>query len=117
MHEFIAMLAHELRNPLAPIRNAVALMGRKGLQDPTLESMRTDHRSTEHPADSIARRIAGCEPHCAWAVLHRARTGRRARGADPRDRNEPSAHRLAQATRCEVTVADQPMPVLAMRFG
>jgi hypothetical protein len=40
MHEFIAMLAHELRNPLAPIRNAVALMGRKGLQDPTLESMR-----------------------------------------------------------------------------
>jgi PAS domain S-box-containing protein len=40
MHEFIAMLAHELRNPLAPIRNAVALMGRKGLNDPTLESMR-----------------------------------------------------------------------------
>lgn len=40
MHEFIAMLAHELRNPLAPIRNAVALMGRKGMQDPTLEAMR-----------------------------------------------------------------------------
>ncbi len=40
MHEFIAMLAHELRNPLAPIRNAVALMDRKGLRDPTLESMR-----------------------------------------------------------------------------
>jgi PAS domain S-box-containing protein len=40
MHEFIAMLAHELRNPLAPIRNAVALMGRKGLTEQTLESMR-----------------------------------------------------------------------------
>ncbi len=40
MREFIAMLAHELRNPLAPIRNAVALMGRKGLHDPALESMR-----------------------------------------------------------------------------
>jgi PAS domain S-box-containing protein len=40
MHEFIAMLAHELRNPLAPIRNAVALMGRRGLQDPLTESMR-----------------------------------------------------------------------------
>ncbi len=38
--EFIAMLAHELRNPLAPIRNAVELMGRKGLGDPVLESMR-----------------------------------------------------------------------------
>jgi PAS domain S-box-containing protein len=49
MHEFIAMLAHELRNPLAPIRNAVALMGRKGLGDPTLESMRQtiDRQSTQ----------------------------------------------------------------------
>jgi PAS domain S-box-containing protein len=40
MHVFIAMLAHELRNPLAPIRNAVTLMARKGLNDPTLEAMR-----------------------------------------------------------------------------
>jgi PAS domain S-box-containing protein len=39
-NEFIAMLAHELRNPLAPIRNAVALMERKGMGDPVLESMR-----------------------------------------------------------------------------
>jgi PAS domain S-box-containing protein len=40
MHEFIAMLAHELRNPLAPIRNAVSILGSKGLHDPMLESMR-----------------------------------------------------------------------------
>jgi PAS domain S-box-containing protein len=40
MHEFIAMLAHELRNPLAPIRNAVALMARHGMGDPLMESMR-----------------------------------------------------------------------------
>ncbi len=40
MHEFIAMLAHELRNPLAPIRNAVALMERRNIQDPIVESMR-----------------------------------------------------------------------------
>jgi signal transduction histidine kinase len=26
MNEFLAMLAHELRNPLAPIRNAVTIM-------------------------------------------------------------------------------------------
>jgi len=32
--EFLATLAHELRNPLAPIRNAVAILGRKGSQDP-----------------------------------------------------------------------------------
>ncbi|MGH8140323.1 MAG: PAS domain S-box protein [Steroidobacteraceae bacterium] len=49
MHEFIAMLAHELRNPLAPIRNAVALMGKKGLGDPTLEAMRqTIDRQSAH---------------------------------------------------------------------
>jgi PAS domain S-box-containing protein len=40
MHEFIAMLAHELRNPLAPIRNAVALMARHGMPDALMESMR-----------------------------------------------------------------------------
>ena len=32
--EFLASLAHELRNPLAPIRNAVAILARKGPQDP-----------------------------------------------------------------------------------
>jgi PAS domain S-box-containing protein len=48
-NEFIAMLAHELRNPLAPIRNAVSLMGRKGLGDPVLESMRqTIDRQSVH---------------------------------------------------------------------
>src|SRR5690242_19705473 len=34
--EFLAMLAHELRNPLAPILNAVQLMRRKSLGDPQL---------------------------------------------------------------------------------
>jgi PAS domain S-box-containing protein len=40
MHEFIAMLAHELRNPLAPIRNAVAILSRQGTEDPLVEVMR-----------------------------------------------------------------------------
>ncbi len=34
--EFLAMLAHELRNPLAPIRNAVHLMKMKSLEDTQL---------------------------------------------------------------------------------
>ncbi len=34
--DFLATLAHELRNPLAPIRNAVAILGRKGGLDPEL---------------------------------------------------------------------------------
>jgi signal transduction histidine kinase len=34
--EFLAMLAHELRNPLAPIFNAIQIMRRKPLNDPQL---------------------------------------------------------------------------------
>lgn len=49
MHEFIAMLAHELRNPLSPIRNAVALMARRKVEDPLVESMRqTIDRQSQH---------------------------------------------------------------------
>ncbi|HUO67850.1 MAG TPA: PAS domain S-box protein, partial [Gammaproteobacteria bacterium] len=48
MHEFIAMLAHELRNPLAPIRNAVELMRKRGMGDSTLEAMR----------DTVGRQVA-----------------------------------------------------------
>jgi len=38
--EFLAMLAHELRNPLAPIRNAVHIMSILDLQDPKLKWVR-----------------------------------------------------------------------------
>lgn len=34
--EFLAMLGHELRNPLAPIRNAVQVMRKVGVADPKL---------------------------------------------------------------------------------
>lgn len=45
--EFIAMLAHELRNPLAPIRNAVEILHVRPPEDPTLLKMR----------DVIARQV------------------------------------------------------------
>jgi signal transduction histidine kinase/CheY-like chemotaxis protein len=35
-NEFLAMLAHELRNPLAPIRNAVHIIKRIGIEDATV---------------------------------------------------------------------------------
>ncbi len=38
--DFLAILGHELRNPLAPIRSAVEILKRKGPSDPTLERMR-----------------------------------------------------------------------------
>jgi len=39
--EFLAMLAHELRNPLAPIRNAVYLLGTLDIDDPLFRTCRT----------------------------------------------------------------------------
>jgi CheY-like chemotaxis protein len=38
--EWLAMLAHELRNPLAPIRNAVQFLRLKGPPDPDLQNAR-----------------------------------------------------------------------------
>jgi PAS domain S-box-containing protein len=40
MSEFLAMLAHELRNPLAPIRNAVTIMQLETLTSPALRNSR-----------------------------------------------------------------------------
>ncbi|MBE7367725.1 PAS domain-containing hybrid sensor histidine kinase/response regulator [Ramlibacter pallidus] len=40
MNEFLAMLAHELRNPLAPIRNAVTIMQLENLASPVLRNCR-----------------------------------------------------------------------------
>jgi PAS domain S-box-containing protein len=39
--EFLGMLAHELRNPLAPIRNAVEVLHLVGAQDPVLQASAT----------------------------------------------------------------------------
>lgn len=47
--EFLAMLAHELRNPLAPILNAVQLMRQRGLPSAELENARAIiERQGEH---------------------------------------------------------------------
>jgi len=40
MNEFLAMLGHELRNPLAPIRNSVSIMQLEPLATPTLKNCR-----------------------------------------------------------------------------
>ena len=71
MHEFIAMLAHELRNPLAPIRNAVALMARHGLEDPLDGRDAPDRRPSEPEPDAHRRRVARRESGCARPVHDR----------------------------------------------
>ena len=47
--DFLAILAHELRNPLAPIRAAIAILQRQGAPDPLLVKMRqTIDRQVRH---------------------------------------------------------------------
>ena len=43
--EFLAMLAHELRNPLAPIRNALSVMRLSGGDEPAVEPGADDDRA------------------------------------------------------------------------
>jgi PAS domain S-box-containing protein len=47
--EFLAMLAHELRNPLAPIRNAVEILKHLGINEPKVKwSGEVINRQVEH---------------------------------------------------------------------
>src|SRR5262249_44601080 len=49
--QFLATLAHELRNPLAPIRNALQILKMKGLPDPDLRwSRQVIDRQVQHMA-------------------------------------------------------------------
>ncbi len=52
--EFLALLAHELRNPLAPVRNAVSIMRLKGATDPELVWC---HDVIERQADQLKRLV------------------------------------------------------------
>jgi PAS domain S-box-containing protein len=52
--EFLAMLAHELRNPLTPIRNAVHIMGRIELANPRLSWAR---ETIEHQVIHLSRLV------------------------------------------------------------
>lgn len=52
--EFLAMLGHELRNPLAPIMNALAVLRRLGPADPTVQRLQ---EMMERQARQLARLV------------------------------------------------------------
>ena len=96
-NEFLAMLAHELRNPLAPIRNAVEVLRRLGLEDADLHwANDVIIRQVEHLVRlvddllDISRITGGQDPASQGADRPR-------RGRDPRRRDQPPADRRTQA--------------------
>ena len=54
-NEFLAMLGHELRNPLAPIRNAVKIMKQRGSGRPRLVLGPRRGRPPGSPDGSVGR--------------------------------------------------------------
>ena len=94
--EFLAILAHELRNPLAPIRTAVQLMRQSELAESQRARARCDRATDGTPGDSrrrSARRVADHARHGdAPAPAGFGRWDNRARGRNhpPRDRCSPA---------------------------
>jgi signal transduction histidine kinase len=69
--EFIAMLAHELRNPLAPMRNALYIMRTRQLEDPVvLKSTEILDRQVNHVARLVDDLMDVARLGCGSAVCH-----------------------------------------------
>jgi signal transduction histidine kinase len=109
MNEFLAMLAHELRNPLAPIRNAVSIMQ---LQ-PDL-GVELQQPATSSPARSATSRASStiCSTSAASSP---ARSCSRAMRIDYRDvvhaqrRGPPAARSPARRHRTGVQLPHEPL--------
>ena len=106
--QFLAMLAHELRNPLAPISNAVQIMKVAGPERPQLRLVGQGHRGPgqAHDADGRrpARRLAdhprqGRAPEGAGRPGGGGRPGRRGQPALDRGLSSPPDRHLARASR------------------
>ena len=95
--EFLAMLSHELRNPLAPIRNAVQVLQTVGSSVPAIERARGDDRSPGRAHDPAGRRPPRGVAHHARQdrPAHRAAHRRRRDRGGRRDR--PPGDRAARA--------------------
>ena len=92
--EFLATLAHELRNPLAPIRNALEIM-RLTREPQTLRQRPPHHRAAAHADDPSRRRPARHQPHHPGQDRASAGPDRHAHGAAERGRDQPAADRGA----------------------
>ena len=110
--EFLAMLAHELRNPLAPIRNALQLL-RMAAQPTSRACERASHEIMERQVKHLVRLVddlldvSRITPRQARAAQASGSTLASRRCAAPSRRAEP-AHRGAPGTSSTVSLPDEP---------
>ena len=107
--EYLATLAHELRNPLASMRNAVVLMSRSDPAGPRLVGDRSDVPAGRL-AHEVARRPARRCANRAWKSQTEPRTHRPIGGRGARARSLRSADRI-QAAASDHESRDQPLVV------
>ena len=93
--EFLAMLGHELRNPLAPILTALQLLKLRGVD--AAERERGDHRAPGQAPGPPGRRSARRLAHHARQDRAAAGAGRARRRRGARDRDVEPAARAAAA--------------------
>ncbi len=93
--EFLAMLGHELRNPLAPIVTALQLMRLRGdeIAHQRAHADRAPGPSSHSPRRRPARRVA----HHPWQDRAASRADRNLRDHRQSDRNGEPPHRAAAA--------------------
>ncbi len=91
--EFLAMLAHELRNPLAPIRNSLHIMKQPAINPEMISRVRDmAERQVQHMA-LLLERSSRC-------IAHQPRSNRAAQGNDrPAGVGEPHPRSRATAAR------------------
>ncbi len=93
-NEFLAMLAHELRNPLAAIRNSVTVLQARRRSDPQAVAPRPWARSIARCAIWCGwSRISSTSPGSAAASSRCSAADRPAPGARAGDRGQPPALR------------------------
>ena len=93
-NEFLAMLAHELRNPLAPIQNALQLIRVQGF-DKRRKCSRVvgDHGTASRITGAAGRRLVGRQPHYARQDWHSEAAGRCECDRVSRGGKQPTAYR------------------------
>ncbi len=96
-NEFLAMLSHELRNPLAPIRNALGVMRMSGVSESTLEWAKTVVDRQVLASDPAGGRPPGREPDRQRQDHPAAGASGRLPGGVRSGRVEPAADRLPPA--------------------
>ena len=101
MNEFLAMLAHELRNPLAPIRNAVNVMRLSEAGDTTTWARDVIDRQVTH-LTRLVDDLLDISRITSGKITLAMRAGRFAGRRRARDRSREPAHRRPRASACRV---------------